>query len=395
MQNLTFRVHQDNVEVLEDRVAKANRRLERNGIDGRFVVAQVGREVVEHEDGSAEVIYDYAINAPEFAYNGWEFLASVDVLEGGSFLRVVPGQEMPAGYVRPEGHVCEHCGVERARVKSYILRNLESGEVRQVGSSCLALFLGVEVKGLWALGFIDEELSGLGESGRGSSAPSLWSIEFILRLAYVISQGGKGFVSRAVARDYDKQATADAVAYVLTYRPGTGRFHDPEEDARVAQIEADAHEVPAEEIAAIIAWAKALGDSDYEQNVKVLVDSGVVAMRHFGTLVSVVGVRYRELERQAAREVEERESLNEWIGEVKDRLRKLPLTITKVYMHEGDFGWSTRLTLRDAEGRTLQWWASTNPEVEPGQEIVLTGTVKKHSTYEGRKITELSRCIIH
>jgi len=110
-------------------------------------------------------------------------------------------------------------------------------------------------------------------------------------------------------------------------------------------------------------------------------------------LVSLVGVWYRAKVRKAEEEADRKASLNEWVGTEKERLRNLELAVTNVREYEGDYGTTTYITFRDAEGRTLQWKASGTRDLEVGHNVKLTGTVKKHEVYRERNITQLARCV--
>lgn len=387
----TIVVHESNLELFEDKIAKANRRLERHGIDGQFVVALVNTNEIVHEDQSIEYTYEYVLNAPSFQYAGWEFLASTEIMEGGTLLRIVPGKAMPEGYVRPDAHVCEHCGVERTRNHSYILREVRTGDIKQVGRTCLSLFLGVQPKGLWALGFV-EELEELRERSGGVYIPKRWSIETIVRTSYAVTDGGKKFVSRAVAQEReDLSPSSNDVATLLTYRP---RPRDSWEFKQwVADMEVASAAVPQETVEEIIAFADTL-KGDYGDNMRVLVNSSTVEHRHLGLLVSLVGVWYRAQEKEVAAKQEREAKTNEWMGEVKERLRGLVLTITVAREWDTDYGVQTMLVMEDEQRRTFKWVASKWLPYDAGDKLVITGTVKAHDEWNGIKQTVLTRCKI-
>ena len=136
------------VEVAISRIEAANRRLERSGIEDRFtydIDYGIGRTASGVPYKSATL----TLNRPSISYNGWKFMARVDVLEGGTVLSTPEGvnsDDLP----RPQAHTCDHCGTRRSRKRSYLLRN-EEGEYKHIGHSCLDVFLGVSPSGLWAL----------------------------------------------------------------------------------------------------------------------------------------------------------------------------------------------------------------------------------------------------
>ena len=89
----------------------------------------------------------------------------------------------------------------------------------------------------------------------------------------------------------------------------------------------------------------------------------------------------------------EPESHSEYIGEIKERLRDLDVTLTAVRTFDGYYGTTTMYTFMEGEN-VLIWMTSSYKDIEVGEHLLLTGTVKEHSEYKGVKQTKLSRCII-
>lgn len=95
----------------------------------------------------------------------------------------------------------------------------------------------------------------------------------------------------------------------------------------------------------------------------------------------------------AAKATLEPESHSEYIGEIKERLRDLKVTLTAIRSFNSFYGTSFIYTFTYGEN-VLVWITSSCKDIEEGEEILLTGTVKEHSEYKGIKQTKLSRCII-
>lgn len=89
---------------------------------------------------------------------------------------------------------------------------------------------------------------------------------------------------------------------------------------------------------------------------------------------------------------------SEWQGELKERLRDLSLTVTFIKTIESGYGYEARTSLLikfvDADGNEFGTFGSgqTLWTLEKGDEVILTGTVKEHSTYQEIKQTFLTRC---
>ena len=108
----------------------------------------------------------------------------------------------------------------------------------------------------------------------------------------------------------------------------------------------------------------------------------------------------RKLPREMGKRAKAREDAqearrgSEWVGDVGERLRELPLAVMFTTHIDTEFGGSKLAKFTDADGNEFGWFGSGSDiwELEKGQEIVLTGTVKKHDTYQGIKQTMLTRC---
>jgi hypothetical protein len=86
-------------------------------------------------------------------------------------------------------------------------------------------------------------------------------------------------------------------------------------------------------------------------------------------------------------------SLSEYVGDIKERLRDLQVTLTGARSFDGFYGTSFIYTFVCGEN-VLVWMTSSCKDIEVGDHFLLTGTVKEHSEYKGVKQTKLSRCII-
>ena len=95
----------------------------------------------------------------------------------------------------------------------------------------------------------------------------------------------------------------------------------------------------------------------------------------------------------AAKAKLEPESRSEYLGEIKERLRDLNVTLTAVRSFDGFYGTTFIYTFVYNEN-ILIWMTSSCKDIEVGDELILTGTVKDHSEYKGVKQTKLTRCII-
>ena len=90
----------------------------------------------------------------------------------------------------------------------------------------------------------------------------------------------------------------------------------------------------------------------------------------------------------------EEEIPSEWIGEIGDKLKELPVTLIGVYGFNGHYGYSQVVKFRDENGNILTWFTAVNITVEVGSACKLSGTIKKHDQYKDQKTTIVTRCRI-
>lgn len=89
-------------------------------------------------------------------------------------------------------------------------------------------------------------------------------------------------------------------------------------------------------------------------------------------------------------------SNSEYIGEIKQRLRDLHVMLTGCRTVESYYGVSLVYTFKMGDN-VLTWFCSgkgIDPDIEVGDAVLLTGTVKDHKKYNGVKQTYLNRCIV-
>ena len=89
-------------------------------------------------------------------------------------------------------------------------------------------------------------------------------------------------------------------------------------------------------------------------------------------------------------------SNSEFIGDIKQRLRDMEVVYTNCRTIESYYGVSLVYTFKLSDN-VLTWFCSgkgIDPDIEIGETVLLTGTVKDHKEYNGVKQTYLNRCIV-
>lgn len=288
--------------------------------------------------------------------------------------------------------VCDHCNLKRDRKRLYIVRDDRDGSLHQIGHSCIELYTGLAIKGLWALEF-DQELKGLededdGYYGGGGEARA--PLDIVLGLAFSFADEGRQYISVKAAECGVGEATGSQVRSTIFWPPRQPTSRDPRVQAAwreyVAKVERG-YEFAKDE--ALIADIKAAADTlapgtDYADNMHTILAGEYVSQRGIGTLASLVAVYAREKELAVKREQEKKAPPAQGLlAPVKTRLRGLELVLTKVKSFEGQYGTKTLLEGREAGSHVVVWWATGDFDYAPGDTIVIDATVKELKPFQG------------
>jgi hypothetical protein len=371
------------LEEAEKRIATANRKLERAGLEERFTYTT--EEYIElDKDGHAFNMVALSISHPKLNVSGWDFVAAVDKTDDGNTItRTLPSQELN-GY-RPEQFQCDHCGSNRRRNSTYLLRNSE-GEYKQVGSNCLQSFLGVKPSALWMLEYDPEENGNYirsGGGGWGSSDSAIPTTELVAA-ALAVSDGGEKYVSNKAAYEWGLTST---VSDVKDYFFGRGKKKWENVD----------HHEYVQEARNLLSATHFDGDDDYNTNMRTLLNQEYTSVKHMGYVASVIAAHKRQTadaDREAAKAAKPKAV--GYLGQPKEKINNVKLKVTKKVVSSGYFNGyertSTLLIMEDDLGRQVKWSASGFKDYEEGSEITVTSaTIKDTDIYNGNEQTIITR----
>lgn len=335
--------------------------------------------------------------------HGYRFAGRLQHGDGGNVIDAHPANPptLSLESFRQAPPRCMHCGKIRQRHDTYVLEEVKTGKLVQVGSTCLQEFLGTDdaVEALDIFGLLttiqglvaDLERGGDadddpdGGAGGGGALSARTRVFLAVSVALIRTLG---FVSRKMLeqRGIEGDTTGElAFKIILAHHrrqggnvigaqlrdapPGMGVTED---DARTADE--------------IIAWAKDLNPtSEFLGNVKVLLARPDISPRNVGYAAAAAFVFLKE-------RVASAKQANAWVGEVGQKVN-FRGTVVDVRTTQGRFGATTLVTWRDPDGRTLKWFASGDQPVgEIGSVYQVAGTVKAHDTYRDEKQTMLTRC---
>lgn len=327
--------------------------------------------------------------------DGYQLIARLDIFsdkenEGVVLVSPVPDREVPEKYLNATSIQCDHCGHKRYRTHSILIRHTESGEYKEVGSTCVKdFFNGNDPSGFMFMASIkfhgivgelkDEDIIG----GMGFyNAP--WTYEIETVLSYAAASIAKwGFLSKSKADIYGGQTTADHVMDNLNPRPKmkSKEFVTiTDEDKKLALETIEYFEKINPET------------NNYLVNCCKLVKMGRVPYKYMGYAVSMISAYQRAMSEIKASE----NSTSKHIGVIGERLKDIKVTITSKREFDSDFGIKTLYMFVDESGNIFKtFYTGTKWNYSVDNVISITGTVKKHDQFKGIKQTLLTRVNVY
>jgi len=325
--------------------------------------------------------------------DGWELIAKMDIFssDNGSevLISAVPNKKIPEQYQNLDKIHCDHCGYNRMRNHSILIRNMETSEYMQVGSTCVkdffngndpqsALFMSsILLHGIVG-GISDEDSFG----GRWSESNG-FDIETVL-LVTAASIKKFGWMSKSKADTYMCQSTSDHVFDNLMPYPKMpeDNFVHPDDDDKILVEKA------------IEYWVNVNAtNNDYLMNCQKLLKLGYVPFKFMGYACSMISTYQREMEFIAKREAAKTTTEpSNYVGNLGERLKGITVNVIFVKEIASDWGCSVLYTFQDVLGNIYKtFYSGSGWSAQKDDKIIIDGTVKKHDEFKGEKQTMLNR----
>lgn len=374
------------VEKLQKKVTAFDHKLAKYG--NGHVTCKVGKPhrcADEHSPYFKRVIVEVDVDG-SYQVCGYTFVASLEWQDRvhKNLVKTAPGsEELPEHFLTSTK--CEHCGVERYRKHTIVLRNEESGKYIQVGKSCVKDYLGCDINqyasylSFWTdlddyCASVDQEFI--------SGTPLTFDVDYVLQQACA-EIGARGFISKSMAVERELTPTAGRVYDLLTQQHDKyGNLIVPE--YKTTQLEASLTEE-------FKTWVNEESpDTSYYNNVRILVELGYVELGfQLNTLVSALGLFIKKKNQQSIERQAAAESVSDFVGAVGDKIELVDVKPECVY--SVDSTWGVYYKYRFVFNNNIIIWG-TSRDLNCDSLFTIKGTVKSHDTYKGIKQTEITRC---
>jgi len=393
-----FKIPERNVPSLEAHLAQLAKVCKRLDLPApTFNLWEITQEEKSRqlEDGEIyrwiEVYHHFIIEGVTPKLADWHFKAKRDIQEDGDEIRSVPGFDLPPEYRTRD--ICDHCGHSRKRNRYFFVQHETQGGLKQVGSSCVKDFLGHKNPETLAAWF--EMVSGIvvftkdeDEFEKGPRPTFLFYFDESFK-AIIDQIRNKGFISRKKVEEsngeleyYDTTSSKVSDVLYASHSPRGKHLEVTDEDKK--------------QIDEFFAYFEKKDEnaSDFIYNVKQTISAGIgVRPRKLGILCAAVNMWIRD-----TKEVKEFVP-SEFYGEPKDRLKLVPVKFLRVAAFDGAYGSQYLYTFRDGANHEFVWSTGGKFNLEAGDEVLLSGTVKFHKTWTDRagrdhNQTYVTRCKI-
>lgn len=309
------------------------------------------------------------LSTEKIVLSGYEFVAKIEHVTEENIIVLSYESLDRTKYTQPN---CNHCNTNRRRNTTFVVRNTDTQEVMQVGSTCVNDFLGegTLASAMSSFQFVKEAQGTLLDMEESYRSTRYYKVEDVLACALYVSNNG----TRYVKRYEDVFSTADEVAGCMS-QWALGKIVEDTEP----------HLAKAKEV--IESIQNDPSDSDYIQNLKSILVGGYVELNtaSFRILVSACVL---------ARPKEGGDLKQTHFGTEKERYRKVDVTFTKgVYLGEGEFG-PKMLYLLNFDGYELTWFTG-NTDIEVGSTANVSFTIKEHTYYKSIPQTRITRLTVH
>ena len=384
---MRYLIHESNMERLNKKLTTISNKCAKYGC--QFSYERVGEQFIEDEDHNVNRYIEIETEGVA-KINDWMFVATVEFHEGGNVIRKCGNidVEVPERYYTSEP-ICEHCNTKKRRNSAYVVMNVETGEFKQVGRSCLKDFtcgLSAEAVAQYIAAF-DCMIEG------ETVEPGWHPVEYFDTKEYL------QYVVECVNHFgyYGSQCEMPTKTRAYTYLAATcGKLFPAKyleetlEEMKSVQFNCYTDEVE-QVVEEALTWITEQNEeNNYLHNVKLLAAQKYIVSKDFGFIASLIPTYYKAMKiEQERRQQQEAESKSAFVGNIGDRITVAAQTVECVASWDTQYGMTYVYKIIDENDNVYTWKTGKGLS---NKAMVLIGTVKEHKEFRGIKQTELTRC---
>ena len=375
----------ENIEKLTKKVDQINKKAVKNGLVP--MVLEIGDVIETHHEKQlgglqyTTLSYPVTISGEYPAINGWKCIAKIDHRDGVNIISIY--DEIDVSKWRERKPTCDHCGHNKIKVQSYLIQNIESNEIMQIGKSCISDYIQGDPK--WMLQMLqwvttlEEQLE--------EEFVSCGSVEHyydVSRVAQVsaMSIRKNGFVG---SESYDGAipTKSDVFDYFFGKRDSdwVAYWNITDEDKKIGD-------------ATVEYFLNQDADNNFTITLKQLMELGQVRGKFFAYIAGGVSGYLKHLDREVKKSIDAKIlRVNGTVGEIKKR-QDFDVILESVITASGFYGTTFIHKFRKNTGETIIWFCNGNKiDAEIGENFTIKATVKKYDSYNDWKQTIVTRAV--
>ena len=280
---------------------------------------------------------------------------------------------------------CDHCRHNRYRKKTFVLKNFETKEEMQVGSSCLNDFIpSMNTERLLnSFSWINtiEEIFSEDQWNHTNIHDTNFYHETENVIRHAVYQIKKyGFVSKQKAFDEGFISSAESVR---------NNMKNPDINEYVGQqpLKLSVNNLYTD-LCQYKDYLEENAKNDFECNVLSMLKSELVAEKQIPYLVAGIN-SFRYWIENKDKQLEDK-TKSDYLFEIGKKFENHQVEVLMMKGFETRFGWSTLCLFKDNDGNKISWFASKSTNFKVGENIIISGKCKDHSIYNDEKQTKVS-----
>lgn len=390
---MQYKIPACNIETLKEKLAKIERKCKKYNCEFSFDILSETFENIGTDKNPVWYKF-FNINVSGTAkYGNYEFIAEIEHTEKGNIVKGFSEYTIPERFFKTDCY-CEHCKTKRFRRNTYLVRNLETNEFKQVGKACLKDYtngLSSESVSHYESFFheIDEStrfpenFSGFGDYLKKEDILP-YVIETINKFGF--QKSDTFYPTKSRVRDYYNVEHG-------FYRAFPKRERELKNEMESVNFKLDRPENKLE-IENALQWIYQIEDSNnqYLHNLKTVCILDYFDFSHLGILCSLFTAYRKAMQtlENKRKETEKTQNSN-YIGKIGDKVKANIIDCKCVYSIDTEYGYLFIYRMIDDCGNVIVWKTS---KCFDEKAFTISGTVKKCEEFRNIKQTELTRCKI-
>lgn len=318
---------------------------------------------------------------------GWEPVARITMLTNGEnvITNLTCDFNVPSEYNHCK-ITCEHCGKNISRKFTYLLRNTETNELKQVGRTCVKDYTGIDVEDLALLETFEKTVSSY-TADEYEPKTKFFNVREYARIVIALCEKNNGYYYKEENKNHKYTTIRTSItAYNVLVR---GYSYSEYVDDMCKEI---GEKLNDDKVSSVLDKCIEYVDNCDDENLKVCFYCDFSPFEFMSNIAELVFKFYKD----ADEVVEEVEPLYEFYGKVGDKFELDVKDFEKVGEFSTNFGYynyvTTYIYAFKYENVLFKWM--TSKIIDNIKTLKIKGTIKAHNTFKNARETIVTRCKI-